>query len=137
MKIANGMMLFITLGLFLGCETGTSTEVAPDKLKAGGIVSQKSTKVSSSDIKTIYSNSGQPGYYIQMGHFQEKKSGESFLNRIKSSHLPSTLLTKYDGNTANYYALVGPYRSYNQAAERKRSVKYISSSAFVVNVTRP
>jgi hypothetical protein len=92
----------------------------------------------SSEIKKLFSNSTTPGYYIQVGYFENREPNSEFINRMKYSQLSYTIMKKYSHGKNNYYALIGPYRSYNQAHEMVGSAKeFVTTSAFIVNVVRP
>ncbi len=146
-SIIKTVTLLIGLGFLLGCETGTHNKVTTDTTKnnapESGIIGKTTGdytpyKPKASEINKIYSKSGTPGYYIQVGYFKTKKPSSEFLNRMKYSQLPYTILEKYKDNTPFYHALIGPYRSYNEANKIKGSAKeYVTSSAFIVNVVRP
>lgn len=134
------LLLLLSIGLLLGCETGTNNKspVSSDYKINSGIVSQnqnyKPYTPKSSEIKKIFTKSGTPGYYIQVGYFGDREPNSEFLNRLKYAQLPYTILK----HSSKYYALVGPYASYNKASEIKGSAKeYVSSSAFIVQLLRP
>ncbi len=137
-------IIFLTTALiFMGCETGVQNKKTTDKKiedsgKSGIVVDNKRSYKpyipKNSEIKKIFSNSGTPGYYIQVGYFKERKPTNEFLNRMKFSQLPYILLKKGTGE----YALVGPYVSYNKANEILGSAKdFVTSSAFIVKLVRP
>jgi len=137
------IILLVTVLIFTGCETGVKNKKTTDKKiedsgKSGIVVDEKRSYKpyipKSSEIKKIFSNSGTPGYYIQVGYFNERKPTREFLNRMKFSQLPYTLLKKGQGE----YALVGPYISYNKANEILGSARdFVTSSAFIVKLVRP
>ena len=134
------LALLLSVGLLLGCETGTSNKapVSGDHKIDSGIVSQnknyKPYTPKSSEIKKIFTKSGTPGYYIQVGYFGEREPNSEFINRLKYAQLPYTILKQSN----KHYALVGPYASYNKASEIKGSAKeYVSATAFIVQVLRP
>jgi len=133
------LVLLLAVGLLLGCETGTKNKAPEGGNSAdSGIVSQnkhyKPYMPKSSEIKKIFSKSGTPGYYIQVGYFGEHEPSSDFINRLKYAELPYTILKK----SKKRYALVGPYTSYNKANEIKGSAReYVSSSAFIVKLLRP
>ncbi len=134
------MLLAIAL-IFMGCETGVKNKKSTDKKieeseKSGIVVDEKRGKYipKSSEIKKIFSNSGTPGYYIQVGYFKDRKPTREFLNRMKFSQLPYILLKKGQGE----YALIGPYISYNKADEILGSARdFVTSSAFIIKLVRP
>ena len=142
-------LLLTAIVFFTGCETGaknkTTTndmvnrETASGIIKENGNVTYKNSGEKSSEIKKIFSKSAIPGYYLQVGYFNDKKPDSDFISRMKSSGLPYDIVEKYQDGTPNYYALVGPYRSYNQAKsiEDKGRAKSISYGTFIVNVVRP
>jgi cell division protein FtsN len=143
--------LMATSLLFLGCETGvkSSQSIPAQQTEASGIV-DKHTKMSvPSGIvdqtsivtsghtvkrKRIFSNSAQPGYYLQVGFFEQYKPNKTFTSQIERTGLNYIILNK-DGN---HHALVGPYKSYNQAHAQMHRVKtLLHKSSFVVEVLRP
>ena len=148
MKLLKGTLIFATIFALIGCETGmknkgTTAPVTNDNVESG-IVSKGSAKnykphiPSSSEIKKIFSKSGTPGYYIQVGYFKNHKPNDEFINRIKYAQLPYEIIKKYKNGQPNYYALVGPYRSYAKAMEISGSAKeFVSPSAFIVKLVRP
>jgi len=138
-----GIVLLGVLSFILGgCETGIQNKQATQSI-GSGIVNKATTyskphTPKASEIKKIFSKSGTPGYYIQVGYFKDKKPSSEFINRMKYSQLPYTLLKKYEDGKSRYHALVGPYRSYNEANEIKTSAReYVASNAFIVKVARP
>jgi len=130
----------------MGCETGSGNKgtTQTDTVKSG-IISKGSASANykphipkSSEIKKIYSKSGTPGYYIQVGYFKNQKPNNEFINRIEYAELPYTIIKKYKNGQANYYVLVGAYRSYTQAMDIIGSAKeYVTPSAFIVKLARP
>jgi hypothetical protein len=140
--------LLLTGLLFLGCETGvdvnkpaTNTESqnqeAPvlsgiiDKPHNQVITSQSGQKLS---IKKLYSSSAQPGYYLQVGFFERYKPNTTFERQLQNSNLKYTILNK----NGDYYALIGAYKSYNQAHSEISTVKArLHKNSFVVHVLRP
>jgi len=130
----------------MGCETGSGNKgtTQTDTVKSG-IISKGSASANykphipkSSEIKKIYSKSGTPGYYIQVGYFKNQKPNNEFINRIDYAELPYTIIKKYKNGQANYYVLVGAYRSYTQAMDIIGSAKeYVTPSAFIVKLARP
>ena len=144
-------LILAMIVLFTGCETGlknkTATNDMHNKAPASGIVKEKSgtstygktTKGHSSEIRKIFSNSAVPGYYIQVGHFEDKKPDSTFMNKMKRSGLPYDIVEKYQDGRANYYAVVGPYRSYNEAkgVESRGKTKSISYGSFIIETVRP
>jgi cell division protein FtsN len=89
-------------------------------------------------VRKIYSKSGTPGYYIQVGYFQENRPSEEFINRVKFSGLSYQLVKKYNGEKLGEYALIGPYISYNKAKEILATAReFVTSNAFIVKVVRP
>ncbi len=137
------IILLATVLIFVGCETGVKNKKSTDKKieesgKSGIVMNEKRDYKpyipKNSEIKKIFSNSGTPGYYIQVGYFKERKPTNEFLNRMKFSQLPYILLKKGTGE----YALIGPYVSYNKANEILGSARdFVTSSAFVVKLVRP
>ncbi len=137
------IMILSTALIFVGCETGVKNKKSTDKKieesgKSGIVVDEnrnyKPYIPKSSEIKKIFSNSGTPGYYIQVGYFKERKPTNEFINRMKFSQLPYILLKKGQGE----YALIGPYISYNKANEILGSARdFVTSSAFIIKLVRP
>ncbi len=134
-------ILIATIALLTGCETGVKnktekTTVAPsgivDKGTSGYVGNQKST----GDIKTpkIFSNSATPGYYLQVGYFEQSKPNQTFMKHLNNSNFNYTVLDK----NGDHYALIGAYFSYNQAKSKISSVRSsLNNKAFVVQVLRP
>jgi len=142
-----GTLLLIALIGLVGCETGmknkgTTNITTTDNVESGIITKGSATNYkpytpTNSEIKKIYSKSGTPGYYIQVGYFSHKPNDE-FINRIKYAELPYDVITKYKNGQPNYYTLVGPYRSFSEAMEISGSAKeFVTSSAFIVKLMRP
>ena len=134
------LVLLLSIGLLLGCETGTANKASVDsdnKIDSGIVSQNKNYKPhmpKSSEIKKIFTNSGTPGYYVQVGYFGEREPNSEFINRLKYAQLPYTILK----HNRKYYALVGPYTSYNKASEIKGSAReYVSSTAFIIQLLRP
>ena len=140
----------LTILLFSACETGVNNKRVAKIDEGGeapsGIVDKRNNNYtpsndiySSSSIKKsathrIFSNSATPGYYVQVGFFQNNKPNTTFMRHLNQSGLPYTLLLK-DGN---YYALIGAYTSVNQAKKRIPSIKSsLAKKPFVVEVLRP
>jgi hypothetical protein len=143
-----GTLIFATLFVLMGCETGMknkgTTTIKADNTVESGIVSKGSVQnykphiPPSSKIKKIYSKSGIPGYYIQVGFFKNHKPNTEFINRIEYAELPYKIVKKYKNGDSYYYALVGPYRSYAKAMEIIGSAKeYVTPSAFIVELVHP
>ena len=141
-------LLLATMMFILGCETGVQNTKTQETTTSGivesGIIDndqintptnanysiQKSTLI----IQKIFSNSGTPGYYLQIGFFEHNRPNNTFINRLKNSGLPYTILEK-DGN---YYALIGAYLSYNQAKSKTSIVhSKLNPNAFIIEVLRP
>jgi septal ring-binding cell division protein DamX len=149
MNNLNKTLLLTAIIFFAGCETGvknkTNTNDMVNKETASGIIKQnghttyKSSGEKSSEIKNIFSKSAIPGYYLQVGHFSDKKPDVEFINRMKRSGLSYDIVEKYQDGTPQYYALVGPYLSYNKAkgVENRGKAKSISYGTFIVNVVHP
>jgi len=148
-KHLKGTLILTAIFIFVGCETGmknkgaTTTTTTTDNVKSG-IVSKGSALnykphiPKSTEIKKIYSKSGTPGYYIQVGYFKNHKPNDEFINRIEYAQLPYTIIKKYINKEPHYYTLVGPYRSYAQAMEIVGSAKeFVTPSAFIIKLVRP
>ncbi|MBD3793334.1 MAG: SPOR domain-containing protein [Campylobacterales bacterium] len=133
----------LTLVLWTGCETGLKNKTAQSDMKNAATTTTftptTTTTVTqkASSSNRIFSNSATPGYYIQVGYFTTKTPDSTFLNRVKATKLPYTILEKYDGKTPYYHTLIGPYTSYNQADAAKPKTQSITPNGFVVNVVRP
>jgi len=130
-----------TLILLLGCETGVRNKNAISKEAPSGIVdkvdnpsysySKSSYKATSSKI---FSNSAQPGFYLQMAVFEKFKPNKSFLAPLNRSSFGYIQLEKY----GKRYVLIGPYKSYNAAKNKIATVKsQLHKRTFVVQVLRP
>ena len=132
-------LLCTAVAFLSGCETGVKNQSATTKVAPSGIVDKhssysSSSKMSTSNAKKIFSNSATPGYYLQVGYFGRYKPNKSYIRKLNNSGLNYTVLDK----SGNYYALIGAYRSYNQAKAKMSTVKSkLSSDAFVVQVLRP
>jgi hypothetical protein len=149
MKHINKLVMLTTVLVFMGCETGMKNKVSDNKTNIkstdSGIVTAKGSKAynkpyipKSSEIRKIYSKSGVPGYYIQVGYFKEKKPTQEFINRMEFSELPYRLIKKYNSSGVGKYALIGPYISYNKAREIVVSAKeFVTPKAFIVKLVRP
>jgi hypothetical protein len=148
MKNFDKIAIVTSVIFLIGCETGmsnngTTASKTTDKIESG-IITKGSTTYSkasvpkSSEIRKLFSKSTTPGYYIQVGYFENKKPNSEFINRMKYSQLPYKIMKKHISGRMNYYALVGPYRSYNQSKKIIGTAKeFVSESAFIVEVQRP
>ena len=137
------ILLTSTLLLLLGCETGVKNKAATNEMVLSGIVDRQD--VSSNDYRTvqkttktssnkIFSKSGQPGYYLQMGVFAKGKPKKEFLMPLSKSSFKHTVLN----HRSRDYVLIGPYISYNSAKSKVNSVKStLGKRTFVVQVLRP
>ena len=129
--------------LFLGCETGTQVNKTVTKAQEepvlSGIVDKPLNNVVTNasrekvSLGKIYSKSAQPGYYLQVGFFGKYKPNMAFMNKLKGLGVNYTVLNK----NGDHYALVGAYKSYNQAKDQIHSVKSVSKKSFVIQVLRP
>ncbi|NOZ91038.1 MAG: SPOR domain-containing protein [Epsilonproteobacteria bacterium] len=148
MKLLKGTLVLMTLFSLIGCETGlknkgttnttTKNSVESGIVSKGSAVNYKPHVPSNSEIKKIYSKSGTPGYYIQVGYFKNHEPNDEFINRINYAQLPYEIIKKYKNGQPHYYTLVGPYRSYAEAMEIIGSAKeFVTPSAFIVKLTRP
>ena len=132
--------LLTTMTLLLGCETGTNNK-APENgsySMSSGIVSQntdyKPHIPTDREIKKIFTNSGTPGYYVQVGYFGTQKPNADIINRLDYASLPYAVVRKGSKN----YLLVGAYSSYNKAREIQGIAKErVAEGAFIVKVVRP
>ena len=146
MRIIKITFALLALSFLVGCETGIKNKT-PDastekETIQSGIVSKtnnhKPYTPKASEITKIFSKTGTPGYYVQVGYFKTKTPNSEFLSRMKYAQLPYTILEKYKNGVPHYHALIGPYKSYNQANKIKVSAKeFVTESAFIVNVVRP
>ncbi|SFV53930.1 hypothetical protein MNB_SV-12-1895 [hydrothermal vent metagenome] len=151
MKNLDKTLLLTAIIFFAGCETGLKNKTTTNDMNNistnSGIVNEKKSTATyskssgnkKSEIRKIFSKSAIPGYYIQVGHFEDHKPDSVFMSKIKRSGLPSYIMEKYEDGRANYYALIGPYRSYNEAkgVEDRGRAKSISYGAFIVETIRP
>jgi len=134
-------LLFTVIALLTGCETGvknkaTKATVAPSGIVDKGSNGYASSQKTSGNVKTtkIFSNSATPGYYLQVGYFEQSKPNQSFMKRLDNSNFNYTVLDK----NGDHYALVGAYYSYNQAKNKTSAVRSaLNNRAFVVQVLRP
>jgi len=132
-------ILLTGMVLLLGCETGTRNKGPVDGNGVdSGIVSQNSNykphTPKDSEMNKIFTNSGTPGYYIQVGYFKTQKPNEDIINRLEYASLPYTVIRKSGRN----YLLVGAYASYNKAREIQGIAKErVAEGAFIVKVVRP
>jgi len=135
--------LIISTLFFIGCETGVqhkSSSRAVQETTQSGIVDKPThqtittangTKVA---FKKIFSNSAQPGFYLQVGFFQEYKPNDSFMQQLKRTGLHYTILAK----NGNFHALIGAYKSYNEAKSHASTVKSkLHKQPFVVEILHP
>ena len=142
-KYGVSLLMLVLVGLFVGCETGVNNmrktnDASSGIITKGGTTSYKASTPKASEIEKIYSKSGTPGYYVQVGVFKEHKPNADFVNRMQYAQLPYTLLKKYKNSQLYYHALVGPYVSYSKAKAIQTSAKeFVTASAFVVNLVRP
>ncbi len=61
-----------------------------------------------------------------------------FIDNIKKLSLPYTILEKYVNDKLGYYALIGPYISYNKAKEvLDKSKDKMIKGAFIIKISRP
>ena len=128
--------------LFLACETGVKNQSTTNKEVMSGIVnrtdnptySYSSNKVSKQSFKRIFSNSAQPGFYLQMAVFTKHRPSKQFLQPLDRSSFDYIVLNK----STTDYVLIGPYKSYNSAKSKVSSVKHsLGKQTFVVQVLRP
>ena len=135
--------LIVSTLFFIGCETGVrhkSSSTAVQETTQSGIVDKPTHKTITTSngtkvaFKRIFSNSAQPGFYLQVGFFHEYKSDTTFTNQLKQSGLKYTILQK----NGNFHALIGAYKSYNEARSNTSTVKsHLHKQPFVVEVLRP
>ncbi len=141
-RILKGILLLGTLGFLIGCETGVSNKKHPanafQENTSTATTTQHKTSAKPTEIKKIFSKSGTPGYYIQVGYFKSEKPSSEFVNRMKQEQLPYKLLKKFENGEPRYHALIGPYRSYNQANIIKNgTAKHLTANSFIVQLVRP
>jgi hypothetical protein len=149
-KILTFSILFVGFIFFIGCETGLENKkrdiTAKEELHSGIIANselkgesvsytKKGTVVSTKvGVKKIFSVAAVPGFYLQVGYFKDYKPNQSFMTQLNRVKLDYIILERYK----NYYALIGPYKSFNQAHARMNSVKsFMKINSFVVQVLRP
>jgi len=146
MRIIKITLTLLAVIFLVGCETGIKNKTLDKSIEKetvqSGIVSKtnnyKPYTPKDSEITKIFSKTGTPGYYVQVGYFKTKMPNSEFLSRMKYAQLPYTILEKYKNGLPHYHALVGPYKSYNQANEIKITAKeFVTDSAFIVKVVRP
>jgi len=140
--------LLLTGLLFLGCETGVdvnkssmkNTKEKQEEPVLSGIVDKPTNQIVHSksgqklSIEKIYSNSAQPGYYLQVGFFERYKPSSTFQKQLQHSGLKFTILNK----NGNFHVLIGAYKSYNEAHAEMSTVKSrLHKRSFVVDVVRP
>jgi len=138
------ILLSITMLLLLACETGVKNQKTTNESVPSGIVerthtpstnyssaTQKKSKYSS---KKIFSNSAQPGYYLQMAVFAQTRPSKTFLKPLEQSRFSYIVLNK----SSKDYVLIGAYKSYAAAKSNISSVyKTLGKQTFVVQVLRP
>jgi hypothetical protein len=138
------ILLSITLVLLLACETGVKNQKTTNEPVMSGIVERTytaNTKSSSVNYKTnksstnkIFSNSAQPGYYLQMAVFTKNRPSKTFLKPLDQSNFNYIVLNK----SSRDYVLIGAYKSYSSAKNNVSSVrKTLGKQTFVVQVLRP
>jgi len=140
--------LLLTGLLFLGCETGVEVnksttnnkELKQQELVLSGIVDKPTKQVVTNSsgqklsIRKLYSTSAQPGYYLQVGFFQKYKPNSAFEKQLQNTGLKFTILNK----NGDFHALIGAYKSYNEARAEIPTVKSrLNKKSFVVHVLRP
>jgi len=135
--------LVISTLLFIGCETGVrhkgSSTTVQETTQSGIVDKPTHQTITTADgkkvaFKKIFSNSAQPGFYLQVGFFQEYKPNDAFINQLKKTGLHYTILAK----NGNFYALIGAYKSYNEAKTHTSAVKsHLHKQPFVVEVLHP
>jgi len=143
--IKKGILLLGSLIMLMGCETGVSNKKHQANAFQEGTASTSSSATahkpagtSASHIKKIFSKSGTPGYYIQVGYFKSEKPSSDFVNLMKQEQLPYKLLKKFENGEPRYHALIGPYRSYNEANRMKNgTAKHLTHNSFIVQLARP
>jgi len=148
MKKSCKIALLSTLLIITGCETGVKNKISSSSSyndsTESGIVSKGSKTYSkpyspkSSEIRKIYSTSGIPGYYIQVGYFKEHQPTGEFINRMEFSQLPYKLLKKYNLTFCCAESCTGGYISYLFTKKPGMSAKdFVTSKAFIVKLVRP
>ena len=138
----------IAMLLLSACETGMKNKKVEEIEAPSGIVDKvdnhyastsdtlysSSSSIKKSATHRIFSNSATPGYYVQVGFFRNNKPNATFMRRIGQTALPYTILLK----NGNHYALIGPYKSLNQAKNKISSIKStLARKPFVIEVLRP
>ncbi|CAA6816122.1 MAG: Unknown protein, partial [uncultured Sulfurovum sp.] len=91
-------------------------------------------KTGKKSFTKIFSNSAQPGYYLQMAVFKKNRPNKQFLEPLDKSKFNYIVLNK----SSTDYVLIGPYLSYNLAKSNVSLVKSnLGKRTFVVQVLRP
>jgi len=130
-------LLLTTIIFMVGCQTGNTNNQISNEEAESGIINIDQMNMPSKTpltIKKIFSNSAIPGYYLQVGFFQQHKPNRTFIHHLKHSHLHYTILEK----SGNHYALVGPYISYNHAKSNASAIKSaLKEDTFVIQVLHP
>lgn len=139
------VLLSITLILLLACETGVKNQKTTHKVAMSGIVERTDTpsnksssytknKTSKQSFKKIFSNSAQPGYYLQVAVFMKNRPSKQFLQPLDNSKFNYIVLNK----ASKDYVLIGAYKSYAAAKSNVSSVRRaLGKQTFVVQVLRP
>jgi len=134
------LLLSITLLLLLACETGVKNEKQIKDSAPSGIVERTNSldtyasKTSKQSFPKIFSNSAQPGFYLQMAVFTKYRPSKTFLQPLDHSNLNYIVLNKSHKD----YVLIGAYKSYATAKSHIASVKRtLGKQTFVVQVLRP
>lgn len=143
------VVLFTSMVMLLvGCETGVKNQTANNEPVLSGIVDRtdleaqrlpsvidkSQQKGSATSANKIFSNSAQPGFYLQMAVFAKNRPSKAFLKPLDQSSFPYIVLNKYNKD----YVLIGAYKSYNEAKSKMSSVKSkLGKETFVVQVLRP
>jgi len=141
------ILLTTTLLLLLGCETGVTNKSTTNRVNEpvqSGIIDRRNDsmeqypniiqKTNGTSAKRIFSNSAQPGYYLQMAVFEKNRPSKAFLKPLDNASFPYIVLNKYNKD----YVLIGAYKSYNEAKNKMGSVKSkLGKKTFVVQVLRP
>ncbi len=103
-------LILAIIVILIGCEIGDNREIlAGNSTESGAIYSPLiKGRVDPSEIRKIFSQRGVPGYYIQVGYFQEAKPSKEFIDRMESSVLPYKILKKYRDGKVGYHVLLTP-----------------------------
>jgi len=134
------LLLSVILLLLLACETGVKNQKQIKEPLQSGIVERTNSldtyasKTSKQSFPKIFSNSAQPGFYLQMAVFTKYRPSKIFLKPLDRSSFNYIVLNKFHKD----YVLIGAYKSHASAKSHIASVKRsLGKQTFVVQVLRP